>query len=147
MSRRNKKYPIRYIKQHIFEPPSENMKNFNLAPPGVVVKTSWVSMATRSIEPDLLRDCSGLFGTPKHYYSFLAYHDDNSPATNHLFLPARNVVELKPYFWTVFKREPPSSPDYRSLWVYVSAYAGHSLVPADSPNALIQSVLHACLGM
>ena len=122
------------------------MKNFNLAPPGLVVKTSWVSIATRGIEPDLLRDCSGLFGTPKHYCSFLAYHDDNSPATNHLFLPARGV-DLKPYFWALFRQEPPSLPDYRGLWVYVSAYAGHSLVPAASPKALIESVFHACLGM
>ena len=84
----------------------------------------------------------GLFGTPKHYDSF-----DNSSATNHLFLPASDV-ELKPYSWSLFRSEPPSLPDYHGLWVYVSsAYAGHSLVSADSPKMLIESVLHACLGM
>ena len=122
------------------------MKNFNLAFPDVVVKTSWVSMAMRGIEPDLLRDCSGLFGTPTHYYSFLAYHDDNSPATNHLFLPSRDA-DFESYFWPLFESEHPSLPNYRGLWVYVSAYAGHSLVTADSPKVLIESVLHACLGM
>ena len=101
-------------------------------------------MATRG--PDLLRDCSDLFGTPNHDYSFLAYHDGNSPATNHLFLPARDV-ELKPYFWTLFESEHLSLPNYRDPWVYVSAYPGHSLVAADSPRTLIESVLHACLGM
>ena len=89
----------------------------------------------------------GLFSTPKHYDSFLAYHDDNSPVTNRLFLPASDV-ELKPYFRSLFRSEPPSLPDYHGLWVYVSsAYADHSLVSADSPKMLIESVLHACLGM
>ena len=107
-------------------------------------------MATWGIEHDLLRDCNGLFGTLKHYYSFPAYHDDNSPVTNHLFLPARDI-DPKTHFWPLFRCEHSKHSEflsnYRGLWVYVSAYAGHSLVTADSPKALIESVLHACLGM
>jgi len=48
--------------------------NLNFASPGIVVKSSWVSPVSGGVESDLLRECSGLFGTPNHYYSFLACH-------------------------------------------------------------------------
>ncbi|KAE9392024.1 hypothetical protein BT96DRAFT_944939 [Gymnopus androsaceus JB14] len=41
------------------------------------------------IEPHLLRECGGMFGIPKHLYSFRAHHKDACPTTNHLFLPPR----------------------------------------------------------
>jgi hypothetical protein len=114
------------------------------APPGVVIKWSWVSLATRSVESELLRDCSGLFGTPKHNYSFLACHGDYSPATNHLFLP--DDIERKFCYWNLFSPED-KLPERRGLWVHISPFAGHSLVTARSPKMLIHAVLHACLGM
>ena len=118
--------------------------SLNFASPGMVVKCSWVSPAAESIESDLLRDCSGLFGTPKHYYSFLASHGNNSPATNHLFLP--DDTETESCYWNLFGPDAKSA-DRRSLWVYISSFAGHSLVTARSPKMLIYAVLHACLGM
>jgi hypothetical protein len=71
---------IEGVKQNIIGSSS----NLNFSSPGMVVKCSWVSPAAESVESDLLRDCSGLFGTPKHYYSFLASHGNDSPATNRL---------------------------------------------------------------
>ena len=118
--------------------------NLSFASPGIVVKWSWVSPATESVESDLLRDCSGLFGTPKHYYSFLASHGNGSPATNHLFLP--DDSEIESCYWNIF-RQDTRLPDKRGLWVYVSSFTGHSLVTARSSKALIHAVFHACLGM
>ena len=110
----------------------------------MVVKFSWVSPAAEGIESDLLCDCSGLFGTPKHYYSFLASHGNNSPATNHLFLP--DDSEIESCYWNLFRPDAKSA-DIRGLWVYISSFAGHSLVTARSLKMLIYAVLHACLGM
>jgi hypothetical protein len=122
-----------------------SLSNLNFASPGMVLKCSWVSPAAESVESDLLRDCSGLFGTPKkHYYSFLASHGNDSPATNHLLLP--DDTEIESCYWNLF-RQPAGLPDRRGLWVYISSFAGHSLVKARSSNALIHAVFHACLGM
>ena len=110
----------------------------------MVVKWSWVSPAAESVESELLRDCSGLFGTPKHYYSFLASHGNDSPATNHLLVPGD--TEIESCYWNLFQRDA-GSLDRRGLWVYISSFAGHSLVTARSPKALIHAVFHACLGM
>ena len=139
-------YPIRGIDHCIVQPSSENGKDLALTSPGTVVKFSWVSTASRSIEPDLLKDCSGLFGTLKHYYSFLVCHGEESLATNHLFLPGDGDRES--CHWPVFgnRSMSPSTADYRALWAYVSAYGGHSLVTASDPKSLILAVLHACLG-
>ena len=131
---------VEYVKQNIIGSSS----NLNFASPGVVVKCSWVSLAAESIESDLLRDCSGLFGTPRHYYSFLACHGNDLPATNHLFLP--DDTEIESCYWSLFDSDV-GSPDRRSLWVYVSSFAGHTLVTAMSAKALIHAALHACLGM
>ena len=118
--------------------------NLRFASPGMVVKCSWVSPATKSVESDLLRDCSGLFGTPKHYYSFLACHGNDSPATNHLFLP--DDSEIESCYWNLF-REDARPPERRGLWVYISSFAGQSLLTARRSKALIHAVFHACLGM
>ena len=142
--------PIKITQEngHAIENVTQNIigfsSNLNFASPGMVVKCSWVSPAAKSIESDLLRDCSGLFGTPKHYYSFLASHGNNSPATNHLFLP--NDTETESCYWNLFGPDA-GSLDRRSLWVYISSFAGHSLVTARSSKALIHAVFHACLGM
>ena len=118
--------------------------NLNFASPGTVVKWSWVSPTTESVESDLLRDCSGLFGTPKHYYSFLASHGNDSPATNHLLVP--DDTEIESCYWNLFS-SGAGSPDRRALWVYISSFAGHSLETAPNSKAIIHAVLHACLGM
>jgi hypothetical protein len=118
--------------------------DLDFASPGVVVKCSWVSPAAETVESNLLRDCNGLFGTPKHYYSFLASHGNDSPATNHLFLP--DDTEIKSSYWSLF-RPDARSPDRRGLWVHTSSFAGHSLVTARSAKTLILAVFHACLGM
>ena len=118
--------------------------NLSFASPGVVVKSSWVSPVTGGVESDLLRECSGLFGTPNHYYSFLACHGNNSPATNHLFLP--NDTEAISCYWDLFPTDA-KLPDRRALWVYISSFAGQSLLTARSPKALIHAAFHACLGM
>jgi hypothetical protein len=131
---------VESVTQNIIGPSS----NLNFASPGTVVKWSWVSPATGSVESDILRDCSGLFGTQEHYYSFLASHGNDSPATNHLLLPDDTEVEF--CYWDLFT-PGTGSPDRRSLCVYISAYAGHSLVTAPNSKAIIHAVLHACLGM
>ena len=118
--------------------------NLSFASPGMVVKCSWVSPTTKSVESDLLRDCSGLYGTPKHYYSFLACHGNGSPATNHFFLPDDN--EKESCYWNLFRKDA-RPPERRGLWVYISAFTGHSLVTASSSKKLIHAVFHACLGM
>ena len=131
---------VEYVKQNIIGSSSK----LNFASSGLVVKCSWVSLAAKSVESDLLRDCSGLFGIPKHCYSFLASHGNDLPATNHLFLP--DDTELESCYWNLFDSDV-GSPDRRGLWVYISSFAGHSLVTARSAKALIHAVFHACLGM
>ena len=141
-------YPICGIDHCIVQPDEGNGKDLAVTSPETVVKFSWVSKASRSIEPDLLQDCSGLFGTLRHYYSFLVCHGKDSLATNHLFLPGDGDRES--CHWPVLGIKPiylsPPTPDYRALWAYVSAYGGHSLVTASDPRSLILAVLHACLG-
>jgi hypothetical protein len=133
-------HTIEDVKQNIIGSSS----NLNFASPGTVVKCSWVSPAAKSVESDLLRDCSGLFGTPIHYYSFLASHGNDSPATNHLFLP--DDTEIESCYWNLFPKDA-RPPDRRGLWVYISSFSGHPLVNAPSSKALIIAVFHACLGM
>ena len=119
--------------------------SLNFASPGMVVKCSWVSPADENVESDLvLRDCSDLFGTPKYYYSFLASHGNDLPATNHLFLP--DDAEVETCYWNLFPPDAKSA-DRRGLWVYISSFAGHSLVTARSLKAIIHAVFHACLGL
>ena len=118
--------------------------DLDFASPGIVLKSSWVSLTSESIEYDVLRECSGLFGTPKHYYSFLACHGNESPATNHLFLP--NDTEIESCYWGLFSLKA-ESPDRRGLWVHISSFTGHSLMTARSPKMLIHAALHASLGL
>ena len=111
------------------------------------VKLSWIpgrGLNYVLIEPRLLRDCGGMFGVPKHYYSFRVHHEDGCPTTNHLFLPSpsENADDFR---WDLFPG-PPESPEYRSLLGHVIAFAGHSLVTAKDLPSLIRAVLHAHLG-
>ena len=136
----NNSRAVEEVKQNIIGFSSD----LSFASPGIVVKWSWVSPTTESVESELLRDCSGLFGVPKHYYSFLSCHGNDSPATNHLFLP--DDTEIETCYWNLFHPNT-GSPDRLGLWVYVSSFAGHSLTTARSSKTLILSVFHACLGM
>ncbi|KAF5367893.1 hypothetical protein D9757_011247 [Collybiopsis confluens] len=98
------------------------------------------------VEPKLLKQCSGMFGVPHHYYSFLAHHQDNYPTTNHLFLPSG--VTDKNLHWNVFRAKDDSvnNPDRRSLLGHVIAHAGHSLVTAKDFPSLVRALVHAHLG-
>ncbi|KAJ3845336.1 hypothetical protein F5878DRAFT_705607 [Lentinula raphanica] len=52
-----------------------------------IMRLCWVpdhGSKNRLIEPDLLRECSDMFGVPKHLYSTQAYHAIDSPTTNRL---------------------------------------------------------------
>ncbi|KIK64279.1 hypothetical protein GYMLUDRAFT_410597 [Collybiopsis luxurians FD-317 M1] len=111
------------------------------------VKLSWIpgrGLNYVLIEPRLLRDCGGMFGVPKHFYSFRAHHQNGCPTTNHLLLPSpsENPDDFR---WNLF-RELPENPEYRSLLGHVIAFAGHSLVSAKDLPSLIRAVLHAHLG-
>ena len=66
-----------------------------------------------------LCDCSSLFGTPKHYYYFLASHGNYSPATNHLLLP--DDTEIESCYWNIFHPDARSA-DRRGLQVYISSF-------------------------
>ena len=140
---------IRRYNSRTIEEVNQNVTNlpadFNFAAPGIVVKWSWVSLAAEDVESDLLRECSDLFGTPKHYYSFLACHGNDSPATNHLFLPGDDS-ETTSCYWNI-SRARFKSPERRGLRVYISSFSGESLLKAPTSKTLIRAVLHACLGM
>ena len=60
--------------------------------------------------------------------------------------PNPDDTEIESCYWNLFHRDA-RSPDRRGLWVYISAFAGHSLETARSPKMLIHAVFHACLGM
>ncbi|KAJ3979145.1 hypothetical protein F5890DRAFT_1386217, partial [Lentinula detonsa] len=95
------------------------------------------------IEPLLLSDCSGMFGVPKHLYSFRAYHKAGCPTTNHLFLPASDKVNSSR--WALWG-ETSELPEQRSLLGHALAFVGHSLVSAKDLPSLVLAVLHAHTG-
>ncbi|KAJ3778288.1 hypothetical protein FB446DRAFT_768539 [Lentinula raphanica] len=97
------------------------------------------------IEPDFLRDCSNMFGVPKHLYSFQVYHDIGSPTTNHLFLPPPSD-DLEQYRWHVLGKPIIEKPDRRSLLGHIMIFAGHSLLTARDFPSLIRAILHALIG-
>ncbi|KAF5379960.1 hypothetical protein D9757_010237 [Collybiopsis confluens] len=114
-----------------------------------VLKMSWNPARGpdhKPVEPKLLKQCSGMFGVPHHYYSFLAHHQDSYPTTNHLFLPSG--VTDKNLHWNVFRAKADSvnNPDRRSLLGHVIAHAGHSLVTAKDFPSLMCAIVHAHLG-
>ncbi|KAF9040340.1 hypothetical protein BDP27DRAFT_1347462 [Rhodocollybia butyracea] len=117
--------------------------------PGVsaVLKSSWVSLFGAVIEPKVRGDCSGMFGLPKHVYSFWAYHTDTCITTNHLFLPSSDLdtEAMEEYRWHLYKKDT-ERPDYRALLVQVMQDAGSSLVSAPDLQSLITAITHAHIG-
>ncbi|KAF9040341.1 hypothetical protein BDP27DRAFT_1347465 [Rhodocollybia butyracea] len=117
--------------------------------PGVsaVLKSSWVSLFGAVIEPKVRGDCSGMFGLPKHVYSFWAYHTDTCITTNHLFLPSSDLdtEAMEEYRWHLYKKDT-ERPDYRALLVQVMQDAGSSLVSAPDLRSFITAITHAHIG-
>lgn len=109
----------------------------------LVLKSTWSKDDGQNIESQLLQSCTGQFGSPTHYYSFSACQK-NQPITNHLFLP-ENGNEAKDYHFKLLLKKVPS-PEYRSLQIHVTSYAGHSLVTAKTPWDLFVALGHAMLG-
>ncbi|KAF7316189.1 hypothetical protein MIND_00137100 [Mycena indigotica] len=116
----------------------------------VVLKGSFVKDDPRhkSIEDQLLKTCSSLFGCPNHHYSFLPVDEDGSPATNHLYLPTPEEVlnDKAQFHWKIFDQEPPDQPEFRSVSLHISSLVGSSLVLCETPWLLAMSVLHGMLG-
>ena len=115
--------------------------------PEAVIKCSWPTDNGNGVEAKLLERCSGQFGTPMHLYSFQACHRSGRPLSNRLFLPSKDE-NFEDVHWKLFVHGNTlaPSPEYRSLWVHVSALIGKSLVSAKTPWALFLSLAHAMLG-
>ncbi|KAJ3730947.1 hypothetical protein DFJ43DRAFT_1082166 [Lentinula guzmanii] len=103
-----------------------------------VLKLCWVPdrvPCNLLMEPRLLRDCSGMFGLPKHLYSFRAHHKAGCLTTNHLLLPPP-AVHFETFRWDLWGKTN-WEPEYLSLLGHVTEFDLRSLV---------QAVLHAHLG-
>ncbi|KAJ7229055.1 hypothetical protein GGX14DRAFT_346042 [Mycena pura] len=116
-----------------------------------IVKTSWQQDREVFLEHEILTTCNGLFGTPKHHYSFQPANANGIRTTNHIFLPtpeqAKDEDQLKSIYWDVLKPgSDPSQPDWKSLWIHICSLIGMSLVQAKSPLFLFEAILHAMLG-
>ncbi|KAF5361345.1 hypothetical protein D9757_012331 [Collybiopsis confluens] len=129
---------------------SPNPTSVNRLKPGdyAVLKLSWIpgrSLDHKPVEPELLEKCGGMFGVPRHYYSFLAHHKDDCPTTNHLFLPSDTDQTAR---WNLFGANVSSDkiPEARSLLGHVISHAGHSLVSAPDFRSLLLALVHAHLG-
>ncbi|KAF5346101.1 hypothetical protein D9757_014022 [Collybiopsis confluens] len=129
---------------------SPNPRSVNHLKPGdhAVLKLSWIpgrGLEHKPVEPDLLEKCGGMFGVPRHYYSFLAHHKDDCPTTNHLFLPSDTDQTAR---WNLFGANVSSDkiPEARSLLGHVISHAGHSLVSAPDFRSLLFALVHAHLG-
>ncbi|KAF5374056.1 hypothetical protein D9757_010723 [Collybiopsis confluens] len=129
---------------------SPNPTSVNHLKPGdyAVLKLSWIpgrGLGHKPIEPELLANCGGMFGVPRHYYSFLAHHQDDCPTTNHLFLPSDTDQTTR---WDLFDADvsPDNIPEYRSLLGHVISHAGHSLESAPDFRSLLLALVHAHLG-
>ncbi|KAF5346099.1 hypothetical protein D9757_014020 [Collybiopsis confluens] len=129
---------------------SPNPTSVNRLKPGdyAVLKLSWIAgrgLDHKPVEPELLENCGGMFGVPRHYYSFLAHHQDDCPTTNHLFLPSETDQTAR---WNLFGAKVSSEkiPEVRSLLGHVISHAGHSLVSAPDFRSLLLALVHAHLG-
>ncbi|KAJ3991403.1 hypothetical protein F5050DRAFT_1197572 [Lentinula boryana] len=120
----------------------------NLAPgDSAVLKLCWVRGRGPNnvfIEPLLLSNCSGLFGVPKHVYSFRAHHKAGCPTTNHLLVPAPSD-KLEDFWWKLWD-ETSEPPERRSLLSHAIGFVGHSLVSAKDLPSLVLAVVHAHAG-
>ncbi|KAJ3978944.1 hypothetical protein F5890DRAFT_1469690 [Lentinula detonsa] len=111
-----------------------------------VLKLCWVPGQGPNnifIEPRLLRDCSGMFGVPKHLYSFRAHHKAGCPTTNHLLLPTPENWESS---WWPLWGETFELPEQWSLLGHLLGFVGHSLVSAKDLRSLVLAVVHAHIG-
>ncbi|KAJ3725692.1 hypothetical protein DFJ43DRAFT_1157426 [Lentinula guzmanii] len=137
-------YKVENVDQAIDWSPLDPLKL--AAGDSAVLKFCWVpgrGLNNVFIEPLLLRDCSGMFGVPKHLYSFRAHHKAGCPTTNHLFLPAFD--KLKSSRWTLWG-ETYGVPEQPSLLGHALAFVGHSLVSAKDLRSLVLAVVHAHTG-
>ncbi|EIW76053.1 hypothetical protein CONPUDRAFT_169241 [Coniophora puteana RWD-64-598 SS2] len=108
----------------------------------LVSKCSWVSSRYFDAEKDLFGACGDEFGVAKHYYSSIVHHQEDLPATNHLFLEFATRWEL----FNLTSDEKKTSKERRVLLQHVSNFAGVSLVTAESPEELFTAIAHAMLG-
>ncbi|KAF9058655.1 hypothetical protein BDP27DRAFT_1432454 [Rhodocollybia butyracea] len=109
-----------------------------------VMKFSWgQSRGTGGflVEPNLLHSCGGMFGVPKHVYTFIVHHMEHYPSTNHHLLPPPGHADHA--YWSELLTVEKEEPEYRSLLCYVVASAGHSLEDASSLECLMRAILHA----
>jgi len=105
-----------------------------------VSKCSWVSSRYFDAEKDLFGACGDEFGVAKHYYSSIVHHQEDLPATNHLFLEFATR-------WKLFDGDVKETlPEHRVLLQHLSNFAGVSLVTAESPEELFTAIAHAMLG-
>ncbi|KAJ7211361.1 hypothetical protein GGX14DRAFT_394273 [Mycena pura] len=112
-----------------------------------VLKTSWQQDQEMILEQELLTVCNGLFGTPRHHYSFRPANADQVPITNHLFLPSPEQAKgLQSFHWDLMSMGTPSAPEYKSLWVHFCSLVGMSLVLSKDPLFLFEAILHGMLG-
>ncbi|KAJ3784708.1 hypothetical protein GGU10DRAFT_314422 [Lentinula aff. detonsa] len=134
---------VENVKQSIDWSPSDPLRL--AGGDSAVVKFCWVrGRGPNNVFIELLRDCSGMFGVPKHLYSFRAHHKAGCPTTNHLFLPDPSA-DLKDSRWTLWG-ETSELPEQRSLLGHAIGFVGHSLVSAKDLRSLVLAVVHAHTG-
>ncbi|RPD72119.1 hypothetical protein L226DRAFT_162611 [Lentinus tigrinus ALCF2SS1-7] len=118
-------------------------------PHGIVSKSSWPNSEKRQIEAKLYDTCDGQFGVPKHLISFEACRLDNAAFSNSIFLPPKSDgTTFALYRWyplTGQSKLKCSSPDYRTLFVTVTAEEGKSLEHCVGAWDLSECLLHALL--
>ncbi|RPD65743.1 hypothetical protein L227DRAFT_540670 [Lentinus tigrinus ALCF2SS1-6] len=117
---------------------------------GIVAKYSWPNSGKRQIEAEMYNTCDGQFGVPKHFVSFEACRLDKAAFSNSIFLPPRSdSATSAKYRWyplVALKLQQHSPPDYRALFVTVTADEGKSLEHCLSAWDLAECLLHALLG-
>ena len=97
------------------------------------------------LEPNLLQDCSGLFGTLKHYYFFLVCYGKDSPVTNHPRFPIQgdnSVLSPGPlHFSLLFTRSFPLSSQLCHISLFQSVTCTSCFILCVRvPNAMKFSV-------
>lgn len=138
--------PLHFVQQPLIQSsdlPKDPNDNEESDPMTLVLKSAWLRDDTVNIETRVLQTCSGQFGTPTHYHSYLACHKDR-PITNHLFLP-EDRKEAKEYNFKLLHKKVPF-PEYRSLRMHTTSYVGDLLTTAKTPWDLFLALGHAMLG-
>ncbi|KAF7325741.1 Pkinase-fungal domain-containing protein [Mycena kentingensis (nom. inval.)] len=91
-----------------------------------VLKSTWAP-AGASLEAEILAACSGLFGCPRHYYSFSPINAFGVPATNHLFLPPPDA-DLDAFHWDIFGNRTTLQPERRALLLILIMCVLHTML-------------------